>query len=216
MTISPAASDRKVASYALPLGDSDSIEPGEWVVAVGSPFGLSHSITAGIVSGVGSSQIGITDYEDFIQTDAAINPGNSGGPLLDLDGRVIGINTAISTRNGGYQGVGFAIPINLAREVTGQLIENGSVMRGYLGILIQELTPALAKSFDLDKAKGILIAQVQKDSPAEKAGLKEGDVIVGLDGKSVDKVGPFRNTVAMEGPGKTVDLAVIRDGSAKT
>jgi serine protease Do len=196
----------------LPLGDSDSLEPGEWVVAVGSPFGLTHSITAGIVSAVGRTHVGIADYENFIQTDAAINPGNSGGPLLDLEGRVVGINTAIYTRTGSYMGVGFAIPINLARGISGRLIKDGSVTRGYLGILIQELTPALAASFDLKEEKGILVSQVEGDSPAEKAGVKEGDVIVELDGKSVEKVGPFRNTVAMYGPGKIVDLTVVRDG----
>jgi serine protease Do len=196
----------------LPLGDSDSLEPGEWVVAVGSPFGLTHSITAGIVSAIGRTHVGIADYEDFIQTDAAINPGNSGGPLLDLEGHVVGINTAIYTRTGSYMGVGFAIPINLAKKISDQLIKDGSVTRGYLGVLIQELSPALAKSFDLREEKGILVSQVESDSPAEKAGLKEGDVIVGLDGEDVAKVGPFRNTVAMYGPGKTIDLTVVRDG----
>jgi serine protease Do len=197
---------------ALPLGDSDALKSGEWVVAVGSPFGLTRSVTAGIVSAVGRTRVGIADYEDFIQTDAAINPGNSGGPLLDLEGRVVGINTAIFTRNGGYMGVGFAIPINLALGIRDQLIKNGSVTRGYLGVYIQDLTPELARSFGLENPKGILVSQVEKNSPASNAGLEVGDVIVALDGKPVNKVGPFRNTIALDQPGTAVELTVLHNG----
>jgi len=200
----------------LPLGDSDKLEVGEWVIAVGNPFGLSHTITAGIVSAKGRSSVGITDYENFIQTDAAINPGNSGGPLVNLDGQAIGINTAIYSRSGGYMGIGFAIPINMARAIADQLMKHGSVIRGYLGISIQDLTPELAKSFNLEPDKGVLIAQVTKDSPAQKAGLKRGDVVVEFDGKPVTKAGPFRNRVAMKTPGTKTEIKVLRNGKATT
>lgn len=200
---------------ALPIGDSTKLEVGEWVVAVGNPFGLSHTITAGIVSAKGRSGLGINDYEDFIQTDAAINPGNSGGPLLNLDGEVVGINTAIFSRSGGYMGVGFAIPVNLAMNIANQLIDSGEVTRGYLGIVIQELTPQLAESFDIEVTKGILVSQVSGDSPAEKAGLKVGDVIISYQGSGVDSVSEFRNQVALTAPGTTGNLTVLRDGKRK-
>jgi len=202
--------------HVLPLGDSDALEVGNWVIAVGNPFGLSHTLTAGIVSAKGRSSVGITDYEDFIQTDAAINPGNSGGPLVDLDGKAIGINTAIFSRSGGYMGIGFAIPINMARAISDQLIEKGHVTRGYLGITIQELTPDLAKTLGLDDRKGVLIAQVTEGSPADKAGLKQGDVVVDFDGKSVKKVGEFRNLVSLKTPGAKKKIIVLRDGKPKT
>ncbi|MFQ5902242.1 MAG: Do family serine endopeptidase, partial [Candidatus Binatia bacterium] len=181
----------------LPLGDSDALEVGEWVLAIGNPFGLSHTLTAGIVSAKGRSSIGITDYEDFIQTDAAINPGNSGGPLINLEGRAVGINTAIFSQTGGYMGIGFAIPINMAKSIRDQLIKHGSVTRGYLGIMIQDITPALAKTFGLDTTKGVLISEVTKGSPAGMAGLARGDVIVEFNGHPVEKVGPFHNEVAL-------------------
>ncbi len=200
----------------LPLGDSDKLEVGEWVIAVGNPFGLSHTITAGIVSAKGRSSVGITDYENFIQTDAAINPGNSGGPLVNLDAQAVGINTAIFSRSGGYMGIGFAIPINMAKAIADQLIKHGTVIRGYLGIAIQDLTPELAKSFKRKPESGVLIAQVTKNSPAEKAGLKRGDVIVEFDGKPVTKAGPFRNRVALKTPGSKTQIKVLRDGKAKT
>jgi serine protease Do len=200
----------------LSLGDSDTLEVGEWVVAVGNPFGLSHSLTAGIVSAKGRSNIGLADYENFIQTDAAINPGNSGGPLVNLDGMAVGMNTAIYSRSGGYMGIGFAIPINMIKSIKDQLISNGSVTRGYLGITIQNITPDLAKSFNLENRKGILIAQVSEDSPAEKAGLKQGDVIIAFNGKPVEQVGPFRNLVAMEAPGSKKTITVIRNGKSET
>ncbi len=200
---------------ALPMGNSANLEVGEWVVAVGNPFGLSHTLTVGVVSAKGRSGLGINDYEDFIQTDAAINPGNSGGPLLNLDGEVVGINTAIFSRSGGYMGVGFAIPVNLAKNIADQLIDSGEVTRGYLGIVIQNMTPELAESFDIDEKKGILVAQVSEDSPAEKAGLKVGDLIVRYQGEKITEVADFRNRVALTPPGTASNLTVIRNGKRK-
>ena len=200
---------------ALKLGDSSNLEVGEWVVAIGNPFGLNHTLTVGVVSAKGRTSIGINDYEDFIQTDAAINPGNSGGPLVNLDGEVVGINTAIFSRSGGYMGVGFAIPINLAKEIANQLLEEGAVTRGYLGIVIQQLTPDLAESFGMKQNEGILIAQVSDDSPAEEAGLHQGDIIVAYQGKPVKDVGNFRNRVALTRPGSRHPITIIRDGEQK-
>ncbi|MBW1799314.1 MAG: DegQ family serine endoprotease [Deltaproteobacteria bacterium] len=201
---------------ALPLGNSNALEVGEWVLAIGNPFGLSHTLTAGIVSAKGRTSLGITDFEDFIQTDAAINPGNSGGPLINLAGRAVGINTAIFSQSGGYMGIGFAIPINMAKNIRDQLIAHGSVTRGYLGIVIQDLTPALAKTFDVKDAKGVLISEVSQGSPAEQAGLKQGDVIIEFNGKPVEKVGPFRNQVALIAPGTTANMTVIRNGKSQS
>ncbi len=200
---------------AIPLGDSSKLEVGEWVVALGNPFGLSHTLTVGVVSAKGRTGLGINDYEDFIQTDAAINPGNSGGPLVNLDGEVIGINTAIFSRSGGYMGVGFAIPINLARNIAEQLIETGEVTRGFLGIVIQPLTPELADSFGIEDTRGILVAQVTEDTPAARAGLRAGDLIVSYQGKPVTDVGDFRNRVALTAPESTVQLTIIRNGKRK-
>ncbi len=205
---------------ALKLGDSNQLEVGEWVVAIGNPFGLSHTLTAGVVSAKGRTSLGINDYEDFIQTDAAINPGNSGGPLVNLDGEVVGINTAIFSRSGGYMGVGFAIPINMAKGVAQQLLDAGEVKRGYLGIVIQNMTPELAESFGGDYSndnliKGILVAQVSENSPAERAGLKQGDVIVEYQGIAVSETGAFRNSVSLTAPGTSASLVVIRDGNRK-
>jgi serine protease Do len=200
----------------LPLGDSDRIEVGEWVLALGNPFGLSHTLTAGIVSAKGRSSVGIADYEDYLQTDAAINPGNSGGPLVDLEGKVVGINTAIYSRNGGgYLGIGFAIPVNMAKGIYTQLIEHGNVTRGYLGVSIQDLTSELAASFGLKDTKGVLVSQIMPDTPAEKAGMKQGDVIVSLNGKPVDTAAALRNEIAMTAPGTTVKMGVIRDGKTR-
>jgi len=196
----------------LELGDSDRLEVGEWVLAIGSPFGLSHTLTAGIVSAKGRSSVGITDYEDFIQTDAAINPGNSGGPLVDLSGKAVGMNTAIFSRSGGYMGIGFAIPINMVRNIMNQLIDSGQVTRGFLGVLIQDLTQELAQSFGLENTRGVLIASVTADSPAERGGLKQGDVVTRFDGEEVVEVGQFRNQVSMITPGSEIDMTVIRDG----
>jgi serine protease Do len=199
----------------LELGDSDDLHVGEWVLALGNPFGLSNTLTAGIVSAKGRSRIGLADYEDFIQTDAAINPGNSGGPLIDLDGRVVGINTAIATRSGGYMGVGFAIPINLAQEISRQIRDHGSVTRGYLGIVIQDLTPELATSLEIDEARGILVSDVEEGSPAADAGLRRGDVVLEIDGRPVEKMESFRNRVALTEPGTTIRLDVLRDGKRR-
>lgn len=194
----------------LPLGDSDALEVGEWVMALGNPFGLSHTITVGVVSAKGRSQVGIVDYEDFIQTDAAINPGNSGGPLINLNGEVVGINTAIFSRSGGYMGIGFAIPVNMAKSIEKQLVSSGKVTRGYLGVRIQELTDDLAKSFGVESTAGVLIAEVSKGGAAEKAGLKTGDVVIAFDGKPLRDPGQFRNAVALVAPGTTIPLVVMR------
>lgn len=200
---------------ALNWGDSSALEVGEWVVAIGNPFGLSHTLTVGVVSAKGRTSVGINDYEDFIQTDAAINPGNSGGPLVNLDGEVVGINTAIFSRSGGYMGVGFAIPSNLAKAIANQLIEHGEVTRGYLGIVIQQLTADLAESFDIEPGKGILVAQVGENSPAAKGGLRQGDVIVAFRGEPVTDVGSFRNRVSLTPPGSTETITVLRNGTRR-
>ncbi len=196
----------------LPLADSSRLDIGEWVIAVGNPFGLSHTVTVGVVSATGRTSLGINDYEDFIQTDAAINPGNSGGPLINLDAEVVGMNTAIVSRNGGYMGVGFAIPSNLIGAVADQLIQAGEVTRGYLGILIQQLTPELAQSFGLGQVQGILIAQVTPGSPAAAAGLRQGDVITGHQGETVTDVGAFRNRIALTPPGGQARISILRNG----
>ncbi len=201
---------------ALKFGDSSQLEVGEWVVALGNPFGLSHTLTVGVVSAKGRTSLGINDYEDFIQTDAAINPGNSGGPLVNLDGEVVGINTAIFSRSGGYMGVGFAIPSNLAQAIATQLIEHGEVTRGYLGIVIQPLTPELAESFGIGSESGIVVAEVSEGSPAAAAGLRQGDVIVRLDGEPVKEVGTFRNRVSLIPPGTRAELTIVREGQRQT
>jgi serine protease Do len=195
----------------LPIGDSDRLAVGEWVIAIGNPFGLTHTMTVGVVSAKGRSHMGITDYEDFIQTDAAINPGNSGGPLLNLDGEVIGINTAIFSRSGGYMGIGFAIPIKMATHIQKQLIDTGKVTRGYLGVGIQDLTKDLATSFGLDDTDGVLVASVASGTPAQDAGLKTGDVIVSFDGNDVRDTNQLRNLVARTPVGHKVTVEVIRD-----
>lgn len=204
----------KIKANNLPiakLGDSDKTEVGEWVVALGNPFGLSHSLSSGILSAKGRSSVGLADYENFLQTDAAINPGNSGGPLLDLEGKVIGINTAIFSRSGGYMGIGFAIPINMAKNIIDQLIKKGNVVRGYMGVKIQPMTSDLAASFGLKENKGILVAQVEPGAPADKAGIKQGDVIVSLNGKPVLNIGDFRNTIATSAPDSSHSIGILRD-----
>ena len=200
----------------LALGDSDALQVGEWVLAAGNPFGLQQTITAGIVSAKERSEVGITEYANFIQTDAAINPGNSGGPLLNIHGEVIGINTAIYSQTGGYMGIGFAIPINQAVQVKEQLIAHGKVQRSMLGIFIQEVTEDLAESFGLQDEGGILISQVKDGSASDKAGLKQGDIIVELDDVKVRKVGAFRNRVAMTPPDTEVTLKIFREGKYMT
>src|SRR5919197_620139 len=190
----------KIDAQDLPvlrLGDSDAMEVGDWVIAAGNPFGLTESITVGVISAKGRSRLGIADFEDFIQTDAAINPGNSGGPLINLQGEAIGVNTAIASRSGGYTGVGFAIPINMVKAVEQQLVTRGKVVRGYLGVRIQELTHAMAQSLHLSTTEGVLVADVSKGSPAAKAGLKHGDVIVSFNGHAVQSPGQLRNLVSM-------------------
>ena len=196
----------------IPLGDSTKTEVGEWVLASGAPYGLTQTLTAGIVSAVGRNSVGITNYENFIQTDAAINPGNSGGPLVNLRGEVIGINTAIFSRNGGSVGLGFAIPIDMAKQVFDQIVDHGSVVRGYLGVGIQSLTQDMSEHFGLKETRGVIVGEVRKGDPADKAGLKQADVIVELDGKKVEEVGAFRNAIAMKSPGTKVNLTVVRDG----
>jgi serine protease Do len=205
----------KIDSNHLPvikLGDSEKLKVGETVIAIGNPFGLNQTVTSGIVSATGRANVGIADYEDFIQTDAAINPGNSGGALVNVRGELVGINTAIFSTSGGYQGIGFAIPSSMARAVMDNLIKNGKVVRGWLGVSIQPVTPELAKQFEIKDDKGALVGDVVEDSPAEKAGLQRGDVIVKYDGHEVSDPSDLRNSVAGTAPGKKVTLSVIRDG----
>jgi serine protease Do len=200
---------------ALPMADSEKVEVGDVVLAVGNPFGIGQTVTTGIVSATGrAGGIGL-DYEDFIQTDAAINPGNSGGALVDVEGRLIGINTAILSRSGGNQGIGFAIPVNLARDVMDKLVKDGHVTRGYLGVVIQDLTPSLAKEFDLKQSQGALVSDVTPRSPAEKAGLKSGDVILEFNGKKVTDSRHLKLEVARLNPGQNVPVKILRDGATK-
>jgi serine protease Do len=196
----------------LNLGDSDNLKIGELVLAIGNPYGLNQTITMGIVSAVGRANVGIADYEDFIQTDAAINPGNSGGALVNVRGELVGVNTAIFSTSGGYQGIGFAIPSNMAEAVLDSLITKGKVIRGWLGVSIQGITPELAQQFGLKKDYGTLVADVIENSPAEKGGFMRGDVIIELDGKEVDEPYNMRNMVASTNPGEDVTFKVIRNG----
>ena len=198
-------------SSALPpavLGDSDKLRIGQWAIAIGNPFGLDRTVTVGIISATGRTRVGVATYEAFIQTDASINPGNSGGPLLNLDGRVIGINTAIVSSG---QGIGFAIPINMAREVMNQLIVKGRVVRGWLGISIQDLTDELAAGFGVSAKSGVLVADVLKDGPAEAAGMKAGDIIVEMGGAPIKEVTDLQKRVAAIAPGRAAALTVLRD-----
>lgn len=201
---------------AARLGDSTAIKIGEWVVAAGNPFGLDNTITAGIVSAKGRSIMGGNQYEDFIQTDAAINPGNSGGPLVNLSGEVVGINTAIYSRSGGYMGIGFAIPIDLVKGVMKSLISSGKVVRGWLGVGIQNLTEDMAKSFGYHNVEGALVGDVQSDSPADKAGLQQGDIITQVGAERITSSTQLRNLVANLIPGKDVDVTVFREGQNKS
>jgi serine protease Do len=185
---------------------------GDVVLAIGNPFGLSHTVTMGIVSATGRANVGIADYEDFIQTDAAINPGNSGGALVNMKGELVGINTAIVSRTGGYQGIGFAIPTNMAQSVMVSLVQYGKVTRGWLGVTIQDINQDLAEAMNLKTIKGALISDVINGSPADEAGLKQGDVIVEVDGKEVESTGKLRNMIATLGAGAQVNLSIIRDG----
>ncbi len=200
----------------VPFADSQKVEVGDIVLAVGNPFGVGQTVTEGIVSATDRGGMGIEDYEDFIQTDAAINPGNSGGPLVDVDGRLIGINTAILSRSGGNQGIGFAIPSDLARSVMMSLVDYGHVTRGYLGVMIQNVTPELAQEFHLKQAKGALVGDVVPQGPAAKAGLKDGDVVLQFDGKKVQDSRQLQLTVAETKPDTKVPLEVLRNGEKKT
>ncbi|MBI4847079.1 MAG: DegQ family serine endoprotease [Nitrospirae bacterium] len=209
----------KIDAKDLPtisVGDSDKLKVGELVLAVGNPFGLNQTITMGIVSAVGRANVGIAEYEDFIQTDAAINPGNSGGALVNVKGELVGINTAIFSTSGGYQGIGFAIPSNMAKIVMRSLVEKGKVVRGWLGVSIQAITPELAQQFGLKKDYGTLVADVVEGSPAEKAGLIRGDVIIEVDGKEVTEPFQLRNMVAGIPPGETREMKIIREGEIQT
>jgi serine protease Do len=209
----------KIDAKDLPvvtMADSDKIQVGDVVLAIGNPFGVGQTVTEGIVSAKNRGNMGIEDYEDFIQTDAAINPGNSGGALVDIDGRLIGINTAILSRSGGSQGVGFAIPSDLARNVMESLVQYGHVTRGYLGVMIQDVTPTLAKEFRLNELKGALVGDVVPNGPAAKAGFQDGDVVLEFNHKNVADSGQLKLTVAGTKPGSTVPVKVWRDGSART
>ncbi|MGR3912430.1 MAG: DegQ family serine endoprotease [Candidatus Rhabdochlamydia sp.] len=196
----------------LTLGDSETLEVGEWVIAIGNPFQLHATVTVGVVSATGRQGLRITDQEDFIQTDAAINPGNSGGPLINLEGKVIGINTAIASRSGGYMGIGFAIPSNMASHVMNQLMQKGSVTRGFLGVTPQSVDKEIAAGFNLPKAEGVLIASVEKNSPAEKGGILQGDIILELNQKPIKSLETFRNQISMMDPGSEVRLKIFRKG----
>jgi serine protease Do len=203
------------AKETLPFvtfADSDQVQVGQWVVAIGQPRNLAQSVTQGIISA--KHRTGITDpnsYQDFLQTDAAINPGNSGGPLLNLGGQVVGVNSAILSESGGFEGIGFAIPSNMAVHITDQLIKNGKVVRGWMGVSVQDLTPDLAKSFGLQLTKGALIADVTKDGPADKAGLKRGDVILACQGKEIADSAALRNAVANISPGQEATVTIWRE-----
>jgi serine protease Do len=193
---------------AATLGDSDNVKVGQWAIAIGNPFGLGHSLTVGVISGIGRGELGLSTFEDYIQTDASINPGNSGGPLLNIGGEVIGINTAINPIG---RGIGFAIPINMAKEVMQQLVENGRVVRGYLGVVIQTLSPELASKFEVDEHGGVLVGDILRGSPAEYAGLKRGDVILDFAGRPVHKMQELQRLVASTRPGTPIRLRVLRD-----
>lgn len=200
----------------IPLGDSDVLRQGDFVVAIGNPFGLGQTVTSGIVSALGRSGLGIESYEDFIQTDASINPGNSGGALVNLRGELIGINTAIYGPGGGNVGIGFAIPMNMAKQITEQLIEHGEVKRGRLGFSAQDLTPELAEAFGITHSKGVVVARVEGDSPADKAGMNVGDVIVSVNGRDVQSSAQVRNEIGLLKIGNSVKIGILRNGKSRT
>jgi len=200
---------------AVPMGDSDRLQVGDFVLAVGNPFGLGQTVTSGIVSALGRSP-GIEGYEDFIQTDASINPGNSGGPLVDLQGRIVGINTAIVAPSGGNVGIGFAVPINMARQVMDQLISGGEIKRGRIGVAIQDLTPDIAQALGTTYTQGAVIARVVQGSPAERAGLRTNDLVVAVNGAPIHNGAELKNHVGLSKIGDAVDLTVVRGGSERT
>jgi Do/DeqQ family serine protease len=206
------------AAFAdIPIGDSNAVAVGDYVVAIGNPFGLGQTATAGIVSAKGrSTHIESESYEDFIQTDASINPGNSGGALVDINGRLLGVNTAILSGTGGNIGIGFAIPSNMVREVVDQLLEHGNVQRGRIGIGIQDVTPGLAQALELTTDRGALVTQVEPGSPAEQAGIEPGDVVVAIDEQPIDSSADLRNTVGLVRAGSPISITVIRDGERRT
>ena len=201
---------------AITLGRSDSMRIGDVVLAIGNPFGVGQTVTMGIISATGRNQLGLNTYEDFIQTDAAINPGNSGGALVDAQGNLLGINTAIFSRSGGSQGIGFAIPVKLALEVMGSIVEHGQVVRGWLGLEVQSLTPELAESFGLLDSPGILVAGVYRDGPAAKAGLQPGDVILKIAEESAQDGRTSMNQVARMQPGDKIKIDILRHGQPRT
>ncbi len=206
----------KISAKNLPSikwGNSDNLQVGEFVLAFGNPYSLGHTVTMGIVSALGRANVGIADYEDFIQTDAAINPGNSGGPLVNIKGELVGINTAIFSRTGGYQGIGFAVPSNMAKSVMTQLINEGKVTRGWLGVTIQNLTPELAREFGLKETTGALVTDIFKGSPAQKADIKRGDVILEVNDKKTRNVESLRNIVAQSKVGSKIKLKILRDSN---
>jgi len=202
---------------SLKWADYEQLQVGDLVLAVGSPFGLTSTVTLGIISALGRGNVGIADYEDFIQTDAAINPGNSGGALVSMNGELIGINTAIFSRTGGSEGVGFAIPSSIAVDIVDSLLRTGKVVRGWMGVAIQEITPALAKSFKLpEQRKGVLISDVNEIGPSHAAGIKRGDVVVAFNGKAIQSVSQLRNLVARTIVGKDAHVTVLREGKEET
>jgi Do/DeqQ family serine protease len=201
---------------AARLGDSDKLEVGDFVIAIGNPFGLGQTVTSGIVSALGRTGLGIESYENFIQTDASINPGNSGGALIDLHGELIGINTAILGPSGGNVGIGFAVPINMARSVMEQLVAHGEVRRGRLGVQVQDLTPDIAEALRVGVDGGAVIGRVEPDSPARRAGLQPGDVIIAVDGVSIQSSSDLRNRVGLIPVGTTVRLTILRNGAEQT
>ncbi|WP_114185963.1 Do family serine endopeptidase [Microvirga aerophila] len=198
---------------AVPLGDSDRIEVGDFVLAIGNPFGLGQTVTSGIVSALGRSGLSQDGYEDFIQTDASINPGNSGGALVTLDGRLVGINTAIISPKGGNVGIGFAVPINMARRVMEQIVEYGEVRRGRIGVGIQDLTPDLAQAMGSRRGQGAIIGSIEPRSPAARAGLSKGDVVTAVDGIAVNSAAQLRNALGLTPAGNEVELAIERKGA---
>jgi len=195
----------------LELADSDRLEIGDWVIAIGSPFGLSSTVTVGIVSAKSRSQVGIAGHEDFIQTDAAINPGNSGGALVDAEGNLVGINTAIYSETGGTQGIGYAIPVSIARQVMEQIVQKGSVTRGWIGVGLQDITPEIAQSFNLPATRGVLITQVVRGSPADKGGIRPGDVLLAVNSRPVADSVTMLNMIAALQPGQNATLRLARD-----
>ncbi len=206
--------DAKDLPY-LKLGNSDDIKIGQWAIAIGTPLGLEASLTVGVISAKGRNNLDIARIEDFIQTDAAINRGNSGGPLLNLKSEVVGMNTAIVSNNGsGYMGIGFAIPSDIIKNDLNQILENGSISRGFIGVVLQQVDADMAQAMGLDKAEGALVSDVNKDSPADKAGIKQGDVILMYDGHSISSIGALRNAIALMIPGSKVKLTILRKGKS--